>query len=187
MYTSIRKLDRLRAGSGSNCGWSTDCLVTRPDTRAFRTNALRTATNSLATWLDTNAKQQDDPKACSGPNLGWSANSLIGLDKNVKQASSARTRTSKVEKPKACSRPNYGWSATSLTEPLQASSTRTSKQDKSKACSGSNRGWSADSLITGPDERKQKSSVQLRGFKQTKLAIVNKLNAVQIALSLIHI
>ena len=38
MYISTRKLDRLRAYSGSNCGWSTDSLVTGPDKYIARQN-----------------------------------------------------------------------------------------------------------------------------------------------------
>ena len=56
MYTSTRKLDRLRACSGSNFGWFTDSLVTGPDKH--------------------NSQHRFKSKACSGSNCGWSAASL---------------------------------------------------------------------------------------------------------------
>ena len=49
MHASTRKLDRLKAGSRSNCGWSTDSLVTGPDKHAEKQSSrfLHVSTRKL--------------------------------------------------------------------------------------------------------------------------------------------
>ena len=89
MYTSTRKLDRLRASSGSNCGWSTDSLVTGLDkhaTRQTKTGKLAfyvvhaariTGKHSANCWRPSNAHNTvEAARTCGGSNLGWPTDSL---------------------------------------------------------------------------------------------------------------
>ena len=75
MHASTRKLDRLRAFSGSNCGWSTDSLVTGPDKHIEKQNRLRACSRINLGWLaeglgtgQTNAADERNRM-----NLGWPA------------------------------------------------------------------------------------------------------------------
>ena len=98
MYTSTRKLDRLRAGSGSNCGWSTDCLVTGPDKHAEKQNRLRASSRINLGWLaeglgtgQTKLTNADRLKAFSGSNCGWSTDSPVtGPDEHAGNVIPAR-------------------------------------------------------------------------------------------------
>ena len=109
MYTGTRKLDRLRACSGSNYGWPTDSLVTGPDNSHHRFKS-KACSGSNCGWsaasLTYSSHHGCKIKACSRHNYGWfiRANTHVG-----KQNRFCALRTRKSDRLRADRRTNLGW------------------------------------------------------------------------------
>ena len=95
LHASTRKLDRLKACTGSNYGWSTDSLVTGLDKYAVR----QTKTGKLAFHV-AHAARLRQASACSRNTQGRPAAYLVTkTDKHSR----------KPDRSRACSESNCGW------------------------------------------------------------------------------
>ena len=105
MHTSTRKLDRVKADSRSNCGWSTDSLVTGPGKHTGK------QTRRL---FYASTRRLEGSRAGSGSNCGWPTDCLAHWARLTRRKQSRHfmhASTKKLDRLKAFSRADHGRTA----------------------------------------------------------------------------
>ena len=132
MHASTKKLDRSKACSGSNRGWSTVSLVTGPDEHVGKFRTRHTKLNPTS-----NNCQGKNVIPARASKLNRANKPVIATQRAHLLQPSNKDSTSRTN----AARTSKSTIATQVTKML----------DKSKACSECNYGWSTASLVTGPD------------------------------------